>query len=251
MAPVSASATGKCAATALLWKNAEPTKEKGWFFLTDDDSTAMDKWCDHNCHPKFPGQAAYCPASHCACDAVSPAVDAPLSSEGWECPLGRYGDGTCLCPAGTTECGSIDVPFVNGIATFDALTIGVAGKYVLSAQVVMPDLNTGSNRMQLAVDTGMFSCAEPAAAVGCAALPVFQAPAESLTTAFFAEHKIPFLESWVQRAGDSSICHERDATGACVGEPTTQYAMDKLCAAQGCPFNLRNLCYTNYSIPVG
>ena len=43
MAPVAA-ATGSCSATA-LWKNAEPTKEKGWFFVTDDESTAMDKWC--------------------------------------------------------------------------------------------------------------------------------------------------------------------------------------------------------------
>jgi len=214
--------TKKCTAH-INWKHVTPQPTKGWFFGTDDESTAMDKWCDHNCHPKYPGQPAFCPKTHCTC--AVPEQNAPAAKglvAGWKCPLSRYSDGTCLCSAGTTECGSINVPFVNGIASFSALTIGVAGKYQLKAEVTTPDLNTGSNRLQLSGVSSTFACTAAAPTKGCQAHPFWQKPNMRNASA-----------GWFYT--DSTICDSGyDATGACNSAPTVVYAMDKWCKANRC-----------------
>jgi len=212
-------ATPKCAAQD-SWKHAEPNPQQGWHFTTDDTSTAMDKWCDHNCNPRYPGQPPYCPPSHCICEDATAAAPKQVQATDWKCPLSRYNDGSCLCSAGTTECGSITVPFVDGVASFSALTIGVAGRYQLKAEVVMPDINTGSNRMQLSTSTTMFQCSKAQETTGCRAHDFWRKPnMREKSDGWFFE--------------DSVACTKRNADGTCETSHV-EYAMDKWCKANRC-----------------
>ena len=45
-------------------RDATPAFTKGWTFATDSTSTAMDKWCHHNCGAETP----FCPTSLCVCE---------------------------------------------------------------------------------------------------------------------------------------------------------------------------------------
>jgi hypothetical protein len=138
----------KCKGTA-DWRRAVPSPVTGWFFDTDvtcsmagplgctdvGHSYAMDKWCDVNCHPKYPGQPAFCPASHCDCFTEEAPATTPETPD-WRCPLDRYDDGTCRCTPGTEFCGAIETTLVGGVGTFQHLTIGTEGRYQLLLEIV-------------------------------------------------------------------------------------------------------------------
>jgi hypothetical protein len=157
--PTKSSTVEKCHAVE-MWRLAAPSKTEGWYFETDPscDLTnvkngckvdgqyyAMDKWCEHNCHP-VTGQEPFCPESHCACEPEEVKVEPDQLAE-WRCPLEKYGSAECRCSAGTEQCGSIMVKLDRGVANFEHLTIGTPGKYVLRFEVVNPEPLT--NRAQI------------------------------------------------------------------------------------------------------
>jgi hypothetical protein len=240
----------KCRGTA-DWRLAEPSASPGWFFATDatcdmtdaskgctDDthSYAMDKWCDHNCNPKFVGQPPFCPPSHCTCKADDVVPKAAQQTAGWACPLDRYADGSCRCSAGTERCGSIEVKAHKGVFSFEHLTVGKAGKYQLLVEVIMPDQNTGSNNMQVSALTQTFEVRYASKAAGeCRAQKAWRVD------------DLPNSE--VQGAGkawfyaDASVkCTAKNPDGTCK-ETKKVYAMDKWCKANRClPHTLGSHC---------
>lgn len=240
-ADVTARKQRKCQGTA-AWRAATPSPVKGWFFSTDstcsmntatlgcsnaDHSYAMDKWCDVNCNPKFPGQPAFCPKSHCTCAVELPGPKTPETPD-WRCPADRYDDGSCRCAPGTEFCGSIEVDLVNGVAQCQHLTIGTEGKYQLLAEVIMPDQNTGSNNIQILGKTASFDVAVPKTkGTTCRAQAQWRKPAMYDSKAH-GEGKAWFFE-------DSKKCLSRKADGSCETVATEpEYAMDTWCKANAC-----------------
>jgi hypothetical protein len=228
-----------CKGTA-AWRRAVPSPTTGWFFETDTSCTmtgtlgcseqghsyAMDKWCDHNCHPKFPGQPAFCPESHCSCTATA----APTGVEAdydWKCPADRYSDGSCRCTAGTEFCGAIEEKLVKGDGSFQHLTIGTEGRYQLLAEIVMPDQLTGSNNVQISSRSAVFDVMYPkTAGTTCRAQAQWRQPAMYNSEAH-GEGKAWFYE-------DSKKCISKHADGNCEAVSETEFAMDKWCKANKC-----------------
>jgi hypothetical protein len=228
---VGAKAVDKTCIGTAMWRAAVPSPVTGWFFETDatcsmdttalgctdtDHSYAMDKWCDHNCHPKYPGQPAFCPPSHCDCVAKSIAVAEPPSE--WACPANQYDDGSCRCSPGTEFCGAIEVELKDGVASFEHLTIGTTGAYQLLVEVINPDKQTGSNNVRITTKTNFFDVTTPK--VGgetCRAQPQWRKP-----------------NAWINpNFEDSAVCFGyRD--GRCLGRGDTLYAMDKYCKSKNC-----------------
>jgi hypothetical protein len=222
---------GTCIGTA-LWRAAVPSPVTGWFFETDAtcsmDSTAlgctdashsyaMDKWCDHNCHPKYPGQPAFCPATHCNCADYSIAVVEP--SDDWACPVGQYDDGSCRCTPGTEFCGAIEVELKDGVASFEHLTIGTEGSYQLLVEVIMPDQQTGSNNVRIMTKSNFFDVVTPnLGGKTCRAQPQWRK-----------------LNAWNGDGlfEDSPVCFGY-RNGRCLGRGDTSYAMDKYCKSKNC-----------------
>lgn len=218
------------------WRLAEPSKAQGWFFETDPScdlldasvgcSTsgqyyAMDKWCEHNCHPAN-GQQPFCPESHCNCDPVN---EAPATGNvpDWRCPVEKYSDPACRCSAGTEQCGSIEVTLVNGVANFEHLTIGTPGKYTLRVEVLNPEPLT--NRMQLDAFSAVFMVAPPTS-VGnlCRAQPQWREDDLDNSEVNGAG------QAWFYEDGHAV---KLDANGN-VEEVEKVYAMDEWCKANHC-----------------
>jgi hypothetical protein len=224
------------------WRTATPSPVNGWYFSTDvscsmdiaalgctetGHSYAMDKWCDVNCHPKYPGQPAFCPASHCACTTETAPTITPDTPD-WRCPADRYSDGTCRCTPGTEYCGAIETTLVNGIGHFQHLTIGNTGKYQLLVEVVMPDQNTGSNNVRVTTKTAPFEVQYPTTkGTECRAQAAWRKPAMYESEAH-GEGKAWHYE-------DTKKCTSYAADGTCDAvEAEPEYAMDKWCKANKC-----------------
>jgi hypothetical protein len=240
--------TETCRGTA-FWRRAVPSPTTGWFFTTDSSCTmkgalgcaddghsyAMDKWCDHNCHPRYPGQPAFCPASHCTCQVIT-APPTPETPD-WRCPADRLNDGTCRCTPGTEFCGAIETTLVNGVGAFEHLTIGTEGRYQLLVEVVMPDQNTGSNNVRVTGTTSVFDVVYPKTrGTTCRAQAQWRKPAMYDSKAH-GEGKAWFYE-------DSKKCLTRSNDGTCgTVDNDVEYAMDKWCKANNCAaFTLANHC---------
>jgi hypothetical protein len=221
------------------WRRAVPTPSQGWFFETDDScsmtgelgcsdadhSYAMDKWCDHNCHPKYPGQPAFCPESHCDCTkTTAPQIEDDYD---WKCPADRYSDGSCRCTPGTEYCGAIEQKLYQGNVEFDHLTIGTEGRYQLLAEIVMPDQLTGSNNIAVSAKSAVFDVMYPkTAGTTCRAQSQWRLPAMYDSEAH-GEGKAWFYE-------DGKKCTSYQADGTCEAVSEVEYAMDKWCKANKC-----------------
>ena len=221
------------------WRLAVPAPVRGWHFTTDEscdltdstvgcsvagDAYAMDKWCDHNCRPKVPGQKPYCPKTHCDCGNHEIKNVAP--KEAWRCPLDRYADGSCFCPSGTEQCGGIKAKLHKGVVSFQHLTIGKPGKYKLQVEVVKKDKNTGSS-VEISATSSVFEVRYPA-----------QGPAECRAKPQWRHDDLD--KSEVQGAGkawafsdDTVRCTERFPDGECKSTKKV-FAMDKWCKANRC-----------------
>jgi hypothetical protein len=234
----------KCRGT-VDWRLAEPAPTRGWFFATDSScdmtdaseatggcteaghSYAMDKWCDHNCSPKAPGQEPFCPPSHCTCDSPDDVKAAPKDAAGWICPAGRMADGSCRCSAGTERCGEILVQAKKGVFSFEHLTIGTPGTYQLQVELVNPDQNTGSNNIQVTALTSTFEVAYPSEAVGeCRAQDQWRIPDLP------SNPKAGAGQAWFFE-DDVARCTNLNADGTCQ-EVKQVFAMDTWCKANRC-----------------
>ena len=231
------------------WRLAEPAPARGWFFTTDatcdmtdaakgctedTHSYAMDKWCDHNCRPKYPGQPSFCPPSHCECGAVEAKNVAP--TEGWACPADRVNDGSCRCTAGTEHCGQIMVKAHKGVFSFEHLTIGTAGKYQLKVELVHPDQNTGSGNLNVQSFTSTFEVANSRSTKGeCRAQDQWRVP-DLPNNPKKGAGQAWFFEDDVAR------CTDLNADGTCKAVKQV-FAMDTWCKANRClPHTLGSHC---------
>jgi hypothetical protein len=225
----------KCRAVE-FWRRAVPAKSQGWFFETDPSCNldvgvatscasgqyyAMDKWCEHNCHP-ITGQEPFCPESHCDCAAEEIVIDTPEKVADWQCPLEKYGSAECRCSAGTEQCGSIVVQLNQGVANFEHLTIGTPGKYTLRVEVINPEPLT--NRVQIEGHSAMFVVA-PATSPGnlCRAQAQWRQPDLDDSV----EHGAG--EAWFYNDSNNVIVN---ADGSVDTERV--YAMDTWCRANHC-----------------
>jgi len=261
--------TATCKATD-FWRRAVPQPTQGWFFETDSTCTmtgtlgcsdaehsySMDKWCDHNCYPKFPGQPAFCPESHCDCgqtegdattkvdgvptfttDVELPTLGAIDENYDWKCPADRYNDGSCRCAAGTEFCGAIQERLTVGKGQFKHLTIGTEGRYQLQAEIVMPDQLVGTNNIRISTKSSVFDVMKvKTGGTQCRAQEAWRQP-EMYDSEAHGEGQAWHFE-------DSKACIDRNADGTCAkvaSEPV--YAMDTWCKANKCAaFTLLSHC---------